>query len=166
MFFFFLELACTYSALILHDDNIVVTVSFFAQFTCFKANQTKKLQTCCTFFFSSSCHHIFLLPSNVPPSHYIYALHNQSLIISKDEKIKALLAAAKVTVKPYLPGLFARVVSNPAALDDLILKGGAGAAAAAPAAAAGAAAPAAEKKEEKKVEKKEEKKEESDEDMV
>jgi len=103
------ELACTYAALILHDDNITVT----------------------------------------------------------DEKIKAILAAAKMTVKPYLPGLFARVVSNPAALDDLILKGGAGAGAAA-AAPAGAAPAAGGAKEDKKEEKKkvvEEKKEESDDDM-
>ena len=75
-----------------------------------------------------------------------------------------------MTVKPYLPGLFARVVSTAGALDDLILKGGgsAGGAAAAPAAGAGGAAPAAkeEKKDDKKKEVKEEKKEESDDDMV
>ncbi|KAK6936617.1 hypothetical protein RJ641_033647 [Dillenia turbinata] len=90
-------------------------------------------------------------------------LHDDGIPITA-EKISALLKAAKVTVEPYWPLLFAKLVEK-RNIDDLILNvgsgGGAAVAVAAPAggaAAPAAAAPAVE-------EKKEEPKEESDDDM-
>merc|ERR1712080_130509 len=75
------------------------------------------------------------------------------------EKINTILKAAKVTVEPFWPSLFAKALSS-CNVKDLIssVGSGAGAAPAAAAPAAGGAAPAAE---EKKEEKKEEPEEES-----
>lgn len=95
------------------------------------------------------------------------ALTYAALILHDDghqvtaEKLEKLLKGANISVEPYWPSLFERVLKD-RNLDDLILSAGAAPAAAAPTAAAAAtgAAPAAAAKEEKK--KEEEKKEESD----
>ncbi|EGC28794.1 hypothetical protein DICPUDRAFT_159715 [Dictyostelium purpureum] len=79
-----------------------------------------------------------------------------------DAKIKTLLEAAGVTVAPFWPGLYARLLAK-TNIEDLLLNAGSSGAAAAPVAAAAAAAPAA--AEQKAAPKKEEKKEESDDDM-
>jgi len=103
------ELACTYAALILHDDKVAITA----------------------------------------------------------DKLNSLLAAANVTVQPFWPSLFARVLAGKN-LDDLILNAGGGAPAPAPAVTGTAKTEAKEeKKEEEKggKKKKEEPKEEEDEDM-
>eukprot|EP00027_Filamoeba_sp_ATCC50430_P010639 CAMPEP_0168563416 /NCGR_PEP_ID=MMETSP0413-20121227/12665_1 /TAXON_ID=136452 /ORGANISM="Filamoeba nolandi, Strain NC-AS-23-1" /LENGTH=111 /DNA_ID=CAMNT_0008594949 /DNA_START=125 /DNA_END=460 /DNA_ORIENTATION=+ len=79
------------------------------------------------------------------------------------DKLNALLKAANVTVAPFWPGLFARVLEK-RDVEELILSSGSGPAAPAAAAATTAApAQAAEKKEEKK--KEEKKKESSDDNM-
>ena len=79
------------------------------------------------------------------------------------DKIETLLQSAKVSVKPYWPALFARVLAN-RSIDELILSAGAGApVAAAGSAPAGAASAAAETAVEAK--KEPEPAEESDDDM-
>jgi large subunit ribosomal protein LP1 len=78
------------------------------------------------------------------------------------DKINALLKAANVTVAPFWPGLFARVLEK-RDVEELILSSGSGPAAPAAAATSAAPAQAAEKKEEKK--KEEKKKSESDDNM-
>merc|ERR1712168_117048 len=80
------------------------------------------------------------------------------------EKMAKIIAAAKVPVEAFWPGLFAKALQG-RNIGDLICNVGADPAAggAAPAAAAGDAAPAAE--EEKKEEKKEESESGSDDDM-
>jgi len=99
------ELACTYAALILHDDNVPITA----------------------------------------------------------DKISALVSAAGITIQPFWPSLFARVLST-RNMEELLLSTGGGAA---PAPAAVASSEADTKKEQPKEEKKkkEEPKEEEDEDM-
>merc|ERR1712154_203804 len=87
-----------------------------------------------------------------------------ALILADDEiditgeKINTILKAAKVTVEPFWPSLFAKALTG-CNVKELISSVGSGAGAAP---AAGGAAPAAE---EKKEEKKEEPEEESDDDM-
>merc|ERR1712221_31503 len=95
------ELACVYSALILHDDDVDITA----------------------------------------------------------EKIQKICAAAKVTVEPFWPGLFAKALEG-RNIGDLISNVGSAPAAGSAAPAAGGDAPAA--AEEKKEEEKKEESEESD----
>jgi len=76
------------------------------------------------------------------------------------DKLSKLVEAAGVTVQPFWPALFARVLAGKK-VDDILLSGGGSAPA--PVAAAAPAAKAEAPKEEKK--KKEEPKEEEDEDM-
>ena len=90
-------------------------------------------------------------------------LHDDGVAISAD-KISSLLKAANVTVAPYWPGIFARVLANKN-LDDLISNVGGGAAGPAVAAPTGGAAPTADAPKEDKKAKKEEKVEEEDDDM-
>jgi len=102
------ELACTYAALILHDDHVPITA----------------------------------------------------------ERLNTLISAANVTIQPFWPSLFARVLEK-RNIDDLILNAGGGAPAPAPAPVAAKTEAKEEKKEEDKggKKKKEEPKEEEDEDM-
>merc|ERR1712098_123612 len=97
------------------------------------------------------------------PDRQINAMDNTSelacvysaLILADDdiditgEKINTILKAAKVTVEPFWPGLFAKALSG-CNVKELIsnVGSGAGAAPAAAAPAAGGAAPAAEEKKE------------------
>lgn len=74
-------------------------------------------------------------------------LHDDGVEITVDN-LKSILDAAKVSVEPYWPMLFAKLLEKKS-LDDLITNVGAAPAAggaAAPAAAGGGAAPAAEEK--------------------
>lgn len=86
-------------------------------------------------------------------------LHDDGIAITAD-KLNTILRAAKVSVQPFWPNLFAKVLAE-RKLEDVILSAGSGggfgggAGAGAGAAAAAGGAPAAE-------EKKEEKKEEDD----
>jgi len=96
----------------------------------------------------------------------VLILHDDKVQITAD-KINTLLTAANVTVQPFWPSLFARVLGG-RNIDDLILNAGGGAPAPAPAAVTGPAKKEAEeKKEEDKggKKKKEEPKEEEDDDM-
>ncbi|KAI3410529.1 uncharacterized protein J3R85_018728 [Psidium guajava] len=93
----------------------------------------------------------------------VLILHDDGIPVTA-EKIAALVKAAKVSVEPYWPGLFAKLAEK-RNIGDLITNVGSGGGAAPMAVAASgggaapaAAAPAAE-------EKKEEPKEESDDDM-
>jgi len=87
-------------------------------------------------------------------------LADDNVAITAD-KLSKLVEAAGVTVQPFWPALFARVLAGKK-VDDILLSGG-GAAPVAATTAAPAAAKAEAPKEEKK--KKEEPKEEEDEDM-
>eukprot|EP01111_Echinosteliopsis_oligospora_P001326 TRINITY_DN11_c0_g2_i1.p1 TRINITY_DN11_c0_g2~~TRINITY_DN11_c0_g2_i1.p1 ORF type:complete len:146 (-),score=75.72 TRINITY_DN11_c0_g2_i1:55-447(-) len=93
-------------------------------------------------------------------------LHDDNIKVT-DDALNKILTAANVHVQAYYPGLFARVLSTPGTLDELILKGGAGApaagGAAAPAAAAGGAPAGKADDKKKEAPKKEEKKVESEE---
>eukprot|EP00697_Spironema_sp_BW2_P010259 gnl/Spiro4/25412_TR12674_c0_g2_i1.p1 gnl/Spiro4/25412_TR12674_c0_g2~~gnl/Spiro4/25412_TR12674_c0_g2_i1.p1 ORF type:complete len:110 (+),score=24.00 gnl/Spiro4/25412_TR12674_c0_g2_i1:130-459(+) len=88
-------------------------------------------------------------------------LADDNVAITAD-KLSKLVEAAGVTVQPFWPALFARVLAGKK-VDDILLSGGGGAApAAAPVATSAAPAKEAPKEEKKK---KEEPKEEEDEDM-
>lgn len=80
-------------------------------------------------------------------------------IIIQEDKIKSLTDAAGVSVEPYWPGLFAKVVQK-VNLDDLISNIGAAPAPGAAAAAAPAGEAAAEEKQEEEAKEEEEEEEE------
>nr|XP_035110152.1 60S acidic ribosomal protein P1-like [Callithrix jacchus] len=92
--------------------------------------------------------------------------HDDEVTVTED-KINALIKAARVNVEPFWPGLFAKALANVNTGSLICNEGAGGSAPAAGAAPAGgpalstAAAPA----EEKKVEAKKEESEESDDDM-
>lgn len=83
-------------------------------------------------------------------------------VFFKADKISKLIKAAKISVEPFWPGLFAKALEGKN-LGDLICNVGSAPAAGAAPAAGGAAADAKEDKQEEK--KKEESEEESDDDM-
>eukprot|EP00177_Eucheuma_denticulatum_P005228 GFKZ01009525.1.p1 GENE.GFKZ01009525.1~~GFKZ01009525.1.p1 ORF type:complete len:107 (+),score=33.00 GFKZ01009525.1:216-536(+) len=89
-------------------------------------------------------------------------LHDDGIQITED-KIKSLTEAAGITVEPYWPAMFAKLLEN-VNMDDLINNIGAAPAAAAPAAGDAGAAEEAPKEEEKE-ESEEEEEEEMDFDL-
>ena len=128
------EMACTYAALILADDDVAVTVSFI--------------------------HHMHVgIPYFYPLRNFItsisinggngfitisqmYSSFNCSLITLQGDKLATILKAANFDIEPFWPNLFARALSG-VNIKDLIAKIGSGAGAAPAAAApAGGAAPA------------------------
>ncbi|KAG6498874.1 hypothetical protein ZIOFF_038624 [Zingiber officinale] len=141
------ELACTYAALVLHDDGISITVSRILEIYHFLSES----------YFSFDA---LWLCANLIDSFVCLFVYDQS------EKISTLVKAANLTIDSFWASLFAKLLEK-RSVDDLILSLGSGGGAAslaisaAPAAAGGAAPAAAAAAEEKK----EEPKEESDEDM-
>ncbi|RRT76757.1 hypothetical protein BHE74_00032551 [Ensete ventricosum] len=127
------ELACTYAALILHDDGIPVTV--LSVVLCSSRVLLLFAAIICAFLFLS-----------------LHVLSND-----QSEKILTVVKAANLTIDSYWAPLFAKLLEK-RSVDDLILSVGSGgggasvAVSAAPAAGAGgggaaaAAAPAAEEK--------------------
>lgn len=126
------ELACTYAALVLHDDGIAITV--IHRFT---------LNRICVFF-------LFLWGGDR------LLISDLIFVFVQAEKISALLKAANLSVESYWPSLFAKLCEKKN-VEDLIVNVGAGGgggavAVAAPAGGAtGGAASAAPAVEEKKV---------------
>eukprot|EP00178_Gracilaria_changii_P000611 TRINITY_DN1076_c0_g1_i2.p1 TRINITY_DN1076_c0_g1~~TRINITY_DN1076_c0_g1_i2.p1 ORF type:complete len:108 (+),score=29.25 TRINITY_DN1076_c0_g1_i2:96-419(+) len=90
-------------------------------------------------------------------------LHDDGIPVTED-KIKSLTEAAGITVEPYWPAMFARLVEN-INMDDLISNIGAAPVAAPAAGAAGAEGGAEEQKEEEKEESEEEEEEEMEFDL-